>query len=497
MPRKLILRSDFIFGGVTLGASALAGCGGSSGSSIAPVIHASSATPTNTPSTMPSSTPTVVDSANVIVGAKTSSLLTSGFAGLSYEKAELSTGLFTSTDSSLVGCFKGLGKSLLRVGGVSVDQTSYVSTASGGVSGQIGQPDISALGSFLSSTGWQVLYGINLGNNTPQNAAAEAEYVAQTLGSSLYGFEIGSQPDQYASNGTRNSSYTVSEFITEWQTYATQILAAVPSAKLAGPATTSASVSTWTVPFASSEPGEIALLTQHYYRGDGTNASSTSSELLTPDPALLEYFKALGTAASSAGISGGYRMAETNSFFNGGSPGVSNALASALWAIDYMMLGLVNGCAGFNFHGGGSTGNYTPIADSNDSVVEVRPEYYALLMASQISAGVALNVITETMLPFTAYAVDGNDGALYVLLINKGASEVAQVGVSLPRQVGQGTELILTGTGLSATSGTTLGGATVSSSGQWTPSAIAPFAIGGTSFQMTVPAATAVVVRCA
>jgi len=45
-----------------------------------------------------------------------------GFAGLSYEKAKLHRTLFAAADSDLVGMFKLIGPSVLRIGGNSVDE---------------------------------------------------------------------------------------------------------------------------------------------------------------------------------------------------------------------------------------------------------------------------------------------------------------------------------------------------------------------------------------
>ena len=45
-------------------------------------------------------------------------------------------------------------------------------------------------------------------------------------------------------------------------------------------------------------------------------------------------------------------MAEGNSCFRGGKPGMSNALAGALWGMDYMLEMATLGCSGINFHGG-------------------------------------------------------------------------------------------------------------------------------------------------
>ena len=54
------------------------------------------------------------------------------------------------------------------------------------------------LAAFLSATGWTCLYGIGMGTNTPQRAAEEAAFVAETLGASLQYFQIGNEADFWA-----------------------------------------------------------------------------------------------------------------------------------------------------------------------------------------------------------------------------------------------------------------------------------------------------------
>jgi hypothetical protein len=494
MRNEELLRSDFLAAAAAVLAGGFVGCSGPTS------ISTPSGAPTGSPSAVPTSSPSPVPTglttpAQIAVAATTAGALPSAFAGLSYEKANISSGLFASSDTSLAGCFRRLGTSLLRIGGNSVDETTWVGGGAGGTSGEVAPPDVDKLASFLLAAGWQVLYGINLGSNTPQNAAAEAAYVAGKLGASLYGFEIGNECDLYSSNGIRSSTYTFSDFVEEWQIYASQIVAAAPGSKLTGPAS-AGNVENWTVPFASAEAARIVLVTQHYYRGNGQSASSTIAELLIGDPALPGELQALRGAATSAKIAAGYRMSETNSFYHGGAPGISDAYRTALWALDYMMIGAQNGCAGFNFHGGGDGTGYTPIADSNGAVVEVRPEYYGLLFVSMIPTGPLLTVNLQTSLLFSAYAVAGSDGATYVVLINKDATATAAASISLPARVSQGTALALAGVGLNATTGTTLGGAAVAPNGTWTPTPATPFTIGASHFALDVPPAAALLVRC-
>lgn len=55
----------------------------------------------------------------------------------------------------------------------------------------------------VPTAGRQVIYGINMANNTPANAAAEAGYRAPHLGTALLAWEVGNEPDRHRSNGER------------------------------------------------------------------------------------------------------------------------------------------------------------------------------------------------------------------------------------------------------------------------------------------------------
>jgi hypothetical protein len=54
------------------------------------------------------------------------------------------------------------------------------------------------LAEFLQATGWNCIYGIGMGTNTPARAAEEAVFVAETLGDRLQYFQIGNEPDRFS-----------------------------------------------------------------------------------------------------------------------------------------------------------------------------------------------------------------------------------------------------------------------------------------------------------
>jgi hypothetical protein len=424
-----------------------------------------------------------------IARTSTSGAVPAALAGLSYEKSKLSSGFFNAGNSTLIGCFARLGSSILRIGGNSVDQTTWTPAGAGSTAGLVAPADIAGLAAFVQSAGWRVIYGINLGTNTPAAAAAEATVAAQALGANLYGFEIGNECDLYHGNGIRPITYTLADFEAEWSTYASAIRASVPNAPLTGPAS-AGSVGSWTVPFASAEASSIKLLTQHYYRANGQLPTSTIALLLGGDPNLAGELAQLRTAASGNGIAGGYRLAEANSFYNGGAPNVSDAYGTALWAIDFLLLNAQNGSAGVNFHGGGNGTGYTPIADAAGAVVAVRPVYYGMLFVAQIPAGAMYPVTVRTSLLLSAYAIAGS-GATYVAIVNKDATNTAAATIALGAPASQAVPLVLAGAGLNATTGTTLGGTAVANDGTWSPGAAQPIAVSGSSLAVNVAPASA------
>ena len=416
-----------------------------------------------------------------------------GLAGLSYEKSKLSMSFFTAANANLIGCFRRLGTGLLRVGGNSVDKTIWTPNGAAATSGQVSPADVRALAAFLQSTGWQVIYGINLGTGTPAAAAAEAMYAANAFGTSLYGFEIGNECDQYVSKGIRSATYDLSDFIVEWSAYAAAIRQNVPNAPLTGPAS-AANFASWTVPFASSEAAEIKLLTQHYYRGNGASAASTMSLLLAADPSLLNELSQLQNVAASGRIPNRYRLTEANSFYGGGAPNISNAYGSALWAIDFLLINAQLGSAGVNFHGGGGA-SYSPIDDTGTAVLEVMPVYYGMLFVDQIAPSPMYGVGVSTSLLLTAYAVAGADGATYLAIVNKDAANTAVTAIDLGASGSSATPLVLSGSALSALTGTTLGGAAIAPDGTWSPSPGQPIAVSGTALTVDVAPASAVLLK--
>lgn len=433
-------------------------------------------------------------STTVTVGtAPAGPVLSSRFAGFSYEKTRLTVPLFTPDNAAFASVLRLVGPGVLRIGANGVDTSSWQGAVPGLT--PITPAQVDAFCALMKAVGWQVVYGVNLAKSTPAAAADEAAFVAARLGSNLLAFEIGNEVDLYGGNGDRPSGWSYTAFLSEWQQVAAAIRASVPDAPLSGPATAS-SVNGYAVPFARDVGADVTLLTHHYYRANGKDPGSTLELLLAPDPALGPRLDTLVGAAAAHGIPGGFRMAECNSFYNGGAPNVSDAHGTALWVLDYLFTCALHGATGVNLHGGGNGPGYTPIGDASGVVVGLRPEFHGVLLFANAAQGRALPATATPASPVnvTAYGVARTDGGRNVVVVNKDGGTAIDATVATGAAATAWESLLLTGPDLSSPTGTTLGGAAVAADGTWSPSTTRVTASGGV-LRTRVPPASAVLLR--
>jgi Glycosyl hydrolase family 79 C-terminal beta domain len=489
------------------------GCGNSGGSGGAPDASrdtkASDATPDaaqHDAAPRDAASEAMVDAgpfvpASITVDPKTTlGTIGAGFVGLSYEKNKLQGGYFRGNNTALIAMVDLLGPSLLRVGGNSVDDTVWETSDAGTPMGDGAAPsfitpaDVDALAAFAKAANWKVLYGVNMKTSSPALAEDESRYAAGQLGSSLYGFEIGNEPDLYTTVVSSPGTFTYAAYLKDWASFAAAIHAGTPGAPMTGPAA-AYNYPVWTVPFAKDEASAIILLTQHYYVANGQAATSTIELLLSPNPGLVTELDAVSAAATSNAIPNGYRLSECNSFYNGGAPNVSDAYGTALWGIDFLFTNALNGSSGANFHGGGDGPGYTPIADSDGMVVGARPLFYGMLLVARAGQGKALKVTgAPTSINLSAYAIGNSGTVTSVVLSNKDTTTSVHAVVDAGSTVSSAGALRLAGPALDATTGVTLGGVSIGADGSFTPGAPEVLSTSGTTFEVDVPPASAVLV---
>jgi hypothetical protein len=431
----------------------------------------------------------------------------SGFIGLSYEKSNLASRLFSASNRNLIALFRRLGTGVLRIGGNSADQSVWAANGLGKTPSQIAPSDVAALADFVKATGWRCLYGINLGGalshapaTTPDLAAAEVAYVSSAFGSSLLGIEIGNETDIYSGTMLKGGKWTLPQFEVLWAQFRSAIASRAPGVAVTGPAS-AGNEAPWTVAFGQwATKSRLSLLTQHYYRGDAHSPDATAANLVNVDPRLGYYLSVLRAGSSKIGIP--FRFTECNSYYNGGADGVSNAYCSTLWMIDFLFTCAVGGAQGVNLHGGGHSDGYTPIADSGGYVHEVRPEYYGLLLFALAGQGslYATSLAGTAGMNVTAYAVRTSSG-MNLVVVNKEKRNL-HLSARLPQNASSASLLELTqstgGTAmpsLSATSGVKIQDASVAANGAFSPGAPFNLRPAGQQLPFFVPALSAVLVR--
>lgn len=414
--------------------------------------------------------------------------LSHAYAGLSFEKKQLSYPLLTSANASMVNAFNTLGPSVLRIGGASADNGTWDPLGTDGVADTNTRAGVDRLATFVQATGWRVLYALSLVNNTPAQMADEASYVSAQLGSSLFGFELCNEPDLYASTHPSEPT-TFTGFQPVWEQYAAAVQAAAPGVPLTGPAS-SWNYKAYTDPFAAAESSRVKFLTQHYYKNP-KNASI--ADLLTPDPSLPAELSALKSACP-AGMR--YRMAETNSYWSGGVAGVSNTHAAALWAINYLFTLASYGASGANFHCSGMN-PYSPIlvSWSGSKFSGVEPIYYGIYLFRQASHGTLMQTtVTGAPSTFQAFAVAGSSTQTSVVLVNTSGSDDVSATIACASGQTTATVLRMTGASLDSSTTTAINGNQVGADGTGINATGVTQQVVNQQVVLTVPAASAALV---
>jgi hypothetical protein len=372
------------------------------------------------------------------------------FLGLSYETAQLENpDYFSAENTELAGFLRTLGTGVLRIGGNTSEYAFWTpepkATKTPATRNAVG-PDaghhapvptqttpraIRNLRGFLDAVNWRAMYGLNFGKGTPAEAAAEAAFVAETLGERLISFQIGNEADLFPNNGLRPKNYSFDDFSREWTAFHDVVKARVPGAKFAGPDT--AGTSDWLVKFAQRFGSQVNLLTTHYYAlGPASDPSMNIDRLLQPNSRWEKGVPKIREAMAESHLP--YRLAETNSCYGGGKPDVSNTFASSLWALDLMFQLLSIGGSGINFHGGGY-GWYAPVVGTRENGFVARPEYYALLVMAKLAGGRMVSSrlgAGEANPLLAAYAARDAQGRLRAVAINKNSQQDVRLTVDAP-----------------------------------------------------------------
>ena len=405
-----------------------------------------------------------------------------GFLGLSLEYPAVSA--YAGRDpSSLDPVFVQLVRNLapgqapvLRIGGNSADRTWWpVAGASRppGVTFDLNRRWLEVTRALAQRLGAHLILGVNLEQDSPKLAAAEARALIGGVGrQSVRALELGNEPDLYAafpwyrSAGHavfgRPKSYDESAYVQDFA----GLRGALPHVPLAGP---SLSGRQWTQGLGQFLAAErhLGLVTLHRYPLQIclTPISSarypTIPRLLSPatSTGLADSFAPYVALARARGLS--LQVDELNTVSCGADPAVSKSFASALWAVN-TLFGLASaGVSGVNVHTFPGAGYelFTITQSGGRWQAEVAPEYYGLLMFARAAppGSHLLSVSPGTGGAVDAWATHAADGTVRVVVTNVGSSRRA-LAVRVLGAHGSATLTRLTAPSSSSTTGVTLGG---------------------------------------
>jgi len=484
--------------------------------------------------------------------------LTGDNQGFSVESADFAHGYLTKQLMSQR--LKTLGPyGVVRLGGYSMDLVwpafgAYANAPAPAeaIGGTVDQGDMDALKPLLDDSGWKVTLGIPLKKLlsddqiknptrdpspavTLDQVVAEVKAAHDTLGDDLLSVELGNEFDNV-------TTLTGAQYYAKLKEVSEAINAAVPGVhlKMTGPSANTGTTNTKLDEFVTAMEADTATdprklmteLTSHFYPGSHCGRSTLSLEkLMSATTWTSTQTKLDGIIATGAKLSHPIPSVinESNSASCSGQPGVSDAYATSLWSLDYLMQAAKTGIGRVAFHTNTkaicgdfqqrTSPNY-PIsyryygafcakdqAELDRNQLSAAPLYYGLWAFRQVPQGrfMDLDLGASALPQLRAYAAEGPRGETTVVLINvqdpsSTTSTSDAVTVNLPSTFQKASQVVLrstdpAGLGSMNASAISLGGSQVLPNGAstGTPTSV-PVDVQHKSATVTVAPGTASIV---
>lgn len=387
---------------------------------------------------------------------------------------------------------------IVRVGGNSTDESWWNPTLlprPRGIQNDITKDTLDNLAG--STQGSRLILGLNLGQNNPALAKDFAQAALAGLPSGkIHLFELGNEPDIFAAHAypvdpvtgqttfIRPAAYSFTDYLGEFDTFATALQGLSQPISLGGPifTTTAYGWMQYLPSFLAAQAPRIKAVTYHRYplsacswSTPGSPTDPTVANLLTDKSSQSLAQAVVPFVAQASSYRKPLRISEINSVSCGGKAGVSNSFASALWATDVMFNFAKVGVEGVNFHSG-SGASYTPFRFSVRAVrtgsgdnswgtvftPTVNPLYYGMLLFNQATANRArlLPVNTNTLGNIKVWATLDAQRVVRVVLLNKDTRLGGKTRIQLSSLRSAGILTRLRAPAVNATNGVTLAGQT-------------------------------------
>lgn len=411
----------------------------------------------------------------------------------------------------------------IRVGGNSGDESVYLPSGNlpSGDTYRITTSDLLSYSQSIPRWNGSLTLDVNFRDSSdPSLAVAHVRAAAAVMPWSIIeSIEIGNEVDLFSENGIRNSTYNYEQYQPEFDLYQAALKneAAVPYPRIQGAvyccsrSDFDSSLQSYVKKYTSSGNKVLSSVSYHHYPLSVCNGKkpATISELMADSSSTSTLFPELIADVAGSGIP--LYVGEGNSVSCGGQAGVSDAFASALWAIDAMFNFASYGILRWNFHGCPG-GPYCAIAYADTSIDDplVNPLYYGLWAFSSASANnsVIYKADMKSTNPFIkAWYVRDDNGAERVVLLHKDpinnavppSSAVVTVIPAASKNLPATAVTLSSGPeGLAAKNGLNFGGLTFDGtqnglpSGQWSPVSV-PWAAQLGGYSVTLVQGSAII----
>jgi hypothetical protein len=318
----------------------------------------------------------------------------------------------------------------------------------------------------------KLILGINLEADNAKLAGAQAHAFLSGIGPGrVQALELGNEPELYHGYGWyknakgdevpgRPANWSFDRYLADYA----KIERSLPRVPLAGPSIGSAHWLAQLGSFAKAQRGRVRVVTLHRY---GLVHCSTRSkgpsiaDLLAPEASSGLAKSTVPLVATAHAHGDSIRVDEMNTVSCGGTPGVSNAFASALWTVDALFAMARAGVDGVNLHtySGATYELFTFKPFDGIWTASVKPQYYGMLLFAQAAPPRSrLLRVRGAGGPVRAWATRAPDHRTRVVLINDDPLHARSLTVRAPGHTASASLERLLAPRLGATGAVTLGG---------------------------------------
>jgi hypothetical protein len=382
---------------------------------------------------------------------------------------------------------RGPGPLVLRIGGDSADRTFWSPVHEMPEwAFEVTPAWLREVRTIIRHTGARLILDLNLATATPMIAVRWARVAEAMLPKhSIIGFEIGNEPDLYGTPLWQEvtidgreirlapAQITKSSYAEAFAAYSRALSSVAPGVPLLGPAISEPRVNLdWVSQLLASPHPGLKAVTVHRYPYSACVPSTSPMY-----PTISRVLSEAATAGVARSVEGAVqaahraglplRLSELNSVTCGGVNGVSNTMATALWAPDALFELMHAGVSSASVHVRAHA--YNAAFSLRRRGLVAHPLLYGMVMFNRMLGSdprlVSLRLRARQGLHLKAWAVRSGRRTLRVLLINKGHRS-AGVGLTLPAQ-GSATVQRLLAPSVRARRGVTLAGQHLGANGQW------------------------------